>query len=1286
MVDVAHEPGAEGSPNEPLGGDPDATQVIEPLDPEFFAPWVADVSASGDAANPDATTLDAATDVDPGAATAADAGIGGLGTAAVVLARRWLAESADTPVDESAARLAGVLKDPNGLAFTVGFVDGVARPDDAVVAGKNLEQLAAITPEFLPPHLRTAIRLGGSLGEALPWVVVPTSKRVLRRMVGHLIADASPHKLGKAIAALRADGVRLNLNLLGEAVLGEREAQNRLAGTLELLARDDVDYVSVKLSSIAADLSLWAFDETVERVANSLVPLYTLALPGGGGSAPGAARASTAPAKFINLDMEEYADLDLTIAVFEKVLERPQFQHLEAGIVLQAYLPDALRAMQGLQTWAAERVANGGAPIKVRLVKGANLAMERVDATIHGWPLATWGSKEETDTNYKRVLNWALTRERTDAVQIGIAGHNLFDIAFAWLLAERRGVTDRIDFEMLLGMATGQADAVRRQVGGLLLYTPVVHPREFNVAINYLVRRLEENASDENFMSAVFDIGTDQQAFNRERDRFLASLAALEAELSGAAPGEVDVRGEPAPDEEDDRAAAAPGEVDARGEAPTAEPATAEPAAPLPRRTQNRANPEALTAPPRGEFANTPDTDPSLPANREWVRHILARVPTSRLGDDTIAGALYADPELLDAVIERTAEAGRSWGARPAAERAAALRRAALALEANRDLLLEVMASETSKTLAEGDPEVSEAVDFARYYSMQATELERVDGATFVPPTLIVVAPPWNFPVSIPTGGVLAALAAGAGVVFKPAPEARRSAAVIAESLWEAGIPRDLLTLVDLDESDLGEQLITHPLVDRVILTGSYDTAALFRSWRPDLPLLAETSGKNAIIVTPSADLDLAAEDVVKSAFGHAGQKCSAASLVILVGSVARSARFKNQLVDAVSSLRVGYPVDPAAQMGPLIEPAADKLLDALTTLGPGEQWLVQPRALDETGRLWSAGVRTGVAPGSAFHLTEYFGPVLGIMHAPTLAAAVELQNAVEFGLTAGIHSLDASEIDQWLASVEAGNLYVNRSITGAVVRRQPFGGWKRSAVGAGGKAGGPNYLVHLGSWVDEPGQAGDDISLAPLAPAVAAVLEASTGGLDWQQFEVVRRAAVGDEDAWQNFFAPTDVSALGVERNVLRYRPLPVLVRLSDGQPFGSLVRVLAAATRAGAPLVLSTALKLPRPLRALLKERRVKVFVEGDAEWLARAAAAVGAGAAVGSAPVTRIRMIGGDPVALAAALGGSPDVAIYAGEVTRSARIELLPFLREQAVSITNHRFGNPSPLAAGILPVG
>ena len=1109
----------------------------------------------------------------------------------VALVRHWLEEASLVPVNASAQRLAGVLKDPKGLDFTVGFVDGVIRPEDLTVAARNLAALAPRVPAFLPSYLRAAVRLGGVVAPLLPGIVVPIARRVLRGMVGHLIVDATPAKLGVAIGSLRAHGAKLNVNLLGEAVLGEREATRRLAGTHALLARDDVDYVSIKVSSTVAPHSPWAFEADVEHVVASLAPLFERA-------------ASSTPPKFINLDMEEYKDLDLTVAVFTRILDQPRFAQLEAGIVLQAYLPDALSAMVTLGDWATRRRATGGAAIKVRLVKGANLPMEQVESSLRGWPLATWSTKQDTDTNYKRILDYALRPERIDALRLGVAGHNLFDVAYAWLLAGERGVQHGIEFEMLLGMATGQAEAVKKDVGGLLLYTPVVHPKEFDVAIAYLIRRLEEGASQDNFMSAVFELSSNEALFEREKGRFLASLTRLD-------------RGIPSPHRSQDRAV-------------------------------------AETA-PTDRFVNESDTDPSLPANRAWSAGILDRVAGSTLGVATVASSVIAEPDSLGRVITETSAAGAAWGARPAAERAAILHRAGDALSARRAELLEVMASEAGKTIDQGDPEVSEAIDFAHYYAELARTLETVDGATFVPSRLTVVTPPWNFPVAIPAGSTLAALAAGSAVILKPAALSARCGAVLAEALWEGGVPREVLKLVQLSERDLGTQLISHPAVDRVILTGGYETAQLFRSFRPDLPLLAETSGKNAIIVTPSADLDLAVKDVVSSAFGHAGQKCSAASLVILVGSVADSARFTNQLRDAVASLKVGYPSDAATQMGPLIEPADGKLLDALTTLGEGEAWMLSPRKLDREGQLWSPGVRTGVRRGSAFHQTEYFGPVLGVMTAATLGEAITMQNETDFGLTAGIHSLDSAELAQWLDTVQAGNLYVNRGITGAIVQRQPFGGWKKSSVGAGTKAGGPNYLVGLGSWIPaHHSAAGEAITHAGVKALLAA--DDSLSG-----------AFGSDAAAWQSTFGRAeDVSALAAERNVFRYLPVPVTIRLSEGAAVSELVRVVGAGLLAASDLSISTAV-------ASDALRDLPVVVEDDATWLAR----------VPSLPVTRIRLLGGDHSALASAIGGRPDVAIYSGPVTPAGRIELLPFLREQAVSITAHRFGTPNHLTDDLI---
>ncbi len=1134
---------------------------------------------------------------------------------AIQLVRHWLTEASKVPVDVSAQRLAGVLKDPNGLDFTVGFVDGVIRPEDLTVAGRNLAKLAPKVPAFLPWYMRAAVRTGGVMAPVLPQVVIPIARKVLRDMVGHLIVDATDAKLGPAIAKIKQNGVHLNVNLLGEAVLGEREASRRLEGTLKLLARDDVDYVSIKESSTVAPHSLWAFDEAVDHVVEKLTPLYELA-------------ASFPKPKFINLDMEEYKDLSLTMAVFTRILDKPEFKNLEAGIVLQAYLPDALSAMQELQEWASARRANGGAPIKVRVVKGANLPMEQVQASIQGWPLATWGTKQDSDTNYKRVLNYALTPEHIDAVRIGVAGHNLFDVAFAWLLAKERGIASQgqgaIEFEMLLGMATGQATAVRKDVGSLLLYTPVVHPGEFDVAIAYLIRRLEEGASQDNFMSAVFELSENESLFEREKQRFLASLAEL-----------------------DD-------------------------AVPAPNRTQDRNKPAVAT--PNEGFANTPDTDPALPANRAWGRAILDCIPGSTAGNAIVEASKVRDSQELDRIIASAVEAGEKWGAMPAAERAAILHRAGDILESRRAELLEVMASETGKTIEQGDPEVSEAIDFAHYYAERAKDLETVDGATFVPANLTVVTPPWNFPVAIPAGSTLAALAAGSAVVIKPAKQARRCGSVMVDALWEAGVPREVLALVQLEERELGTRLVSHPSVDRVILTGGYETAELFRSFRQDLPLLAETSGKNAIIVTPHADLDLAAKDVVYSAFGHAGQKCSAASLVILVGSVATSERFHNQLVDAARSLKVGYPEEATTQMGPIIEAANGKLLNALTTLGEGETWAVKPEKLDETGRLWSPGIRFGVKRGSYFHLTEFFGPVLGVMTASTLEEAIAIQNEIEYGLTAGLHSLDSDEMGVWLDTIQAGNLYVNRGITGAIVQRQPFGGWKKSAVGAGTKAGGPNYLVGLGSWLPaEPG-AKRGATLQGAAASILAAAKAAGPLVEASDAETLQKALFSDAEAWATEFGTRkDVSGLSAERNVFRYRAIPVTIRLSEGGKLVDLLRVVAAGAVAGSALTVSSAVELPEAVIAAFAGLNVSTRIQNDAEWLASAAAINGG----------RIRVIGGDSSALSAATGGRPDVAIYHGAVTPAGRIEMLPFLHEQAISITAHRFGTPNHLSDALI---
>ena len=1123
-----------------------------------------------------------------------------LSSAVVEQVQHWVLDASQQKNSQAANRLSGLLQDSNGLDFAVGFVDGVIRPESLKVAAKNLYRLRKITPKFLPWILRAMVSLGANLARPFPWIVIPIARKVLRSFVAHLVIDATPTKLSRSISRLSKQGSTLNVNLLGEAVLGNKEADRRLQKVKDVLSRPDVDYVSVKVSAIVSPHSPWSFNETVSDVIERLTPLYRIA-------------SESKKQKFINLDMEEYHDLDMTVAVFKGILSKPEFTNLQAGIVLQAYLPDAVRAMIDIQQFAASRVFAGGAPVKVRVVKGANLPMERVDAESHGWPLATVESKAAADANYKRVLNYALTEERVANVRIGVAGHNLFDLAFAWLLASQRNAQIGMDFEMLLGMAEAQANVIRKTVGTLVLYTPVVHPQEFDVAIAYLIRRLEEGASKENFLSNAFRL-TDPDIFQVEEERFRDSLSMLDLEI------------------------------------------------PIPNRLQDRRNDVAFA--PASGFANAADTDPSLAGNRAWGYEIIGRAGTSDIGLDLVANQTISSEAELQEVMDRVVAGGARWANESLQTRATKLHEIGVAMEANRGALIEVAMAEAGKTIDQADTEISEAVDFAHYYAQRALELDKIDGASPVPFGVTVVTPPWNFPIAIPAGGALAALAAGSAVIFKPAGASARCGAVLADIISKI-IDQDVFVPVQLSESGLGKQLLSHPKVDQVILTGGYETAQLFRGFRPDLRLLAETSGKNAIIVTESADYDLAAKDIAYSAFGHAGQKCSASSLVILVGSVHKSKRFLRQLHDAVSSMHVGHANDPRTQMGPMIAAPAGKLLEGLTQLGRGEKWLLEPSQLDETGKLWSPGIRVNVVPNSTSHLTEYFGPILSIMIAPNLEAAIALQNSVDYGLTTGIHSLDAVEIEKWLAKIQAGNLYVNRGITGAIVQRQPFGGWKRSSVGPSTKAGGPNYILSLTNWKSSRSTASAEIRNKSVNELLAV---AQLTDFSDTEMESLVRAAKSDQAALTETFSnATDPSNLDSERNVLRYRRSDCMLRIQDTAGSQETMRALSVALILGNLDV--SAFELDKNVITLLKKSGVRVAIEDQDTFERRLAASP-----------RRVRLVGGEPIVDADSAFSNCDVAVYSHELTESGRIELLPFFKEQSVTVTGHRFGTPVQFVA------
>jgi RHH-type proline utilization regulon transcriptional repressor/proline dehydrogenase/delta 1-pyrroline-5-carboxylate dehydrogenase len=516
------------------------------------------------------------------------------------------------------------------------------------------------------------------------------------------------------------------------------------------------------------------------------------------------------------------------------------------------------------------------------------------------------------------------------------------------------------------------------------------------------------------------------------------------------------------------------------------------------------------------------------------------------------------------------------------------------------------------------------------------------------------VTPPWNFPISIPAGGILAALVAGNCVLFKPAPEAVLCGWVLVNALWEAGIPKEVLQFINCIDDPVGSQLISDTRVDGVLLTGATATAGLFMRLRPSLDLCAETGGKNGMIVTAMADRDAAIKDIIQSAFGHSGQKCSACSLLVLEAEVYDDSQFKRQLKDGVESLLCGAPWDFSPKITPIIRAAGPELERGLTQLETGEEWLVQPQQDPKNPQLWTPGVKYGVKPDSFMHQTELFGPVLSVLRARNFDEAVRIVNGTPYGLTSGLQSLDIREHALWLEKIEAGNCYINRGITGAIVRRQPFGGTKASSFGRGAKSGGPNYLSQCMHMKQRglPKQRGIVSDAVKQLTAVVERLCPDRREL-WQ-------ASIESYAYWADaYIKDDDPSKLIGQDNFLRYRPFThAALRLHKNDAPFDILCVIAAAISCHAKLDI-TASSFDHKWRAV----QMPLIEEEESQFIQR----------VKERAYQRVRLL--SPVSHALQQAGAEALCfLNSAPVLANGRFELLHYLREISISIDYHRYGN------------
>ena len=926
------------------------------------------------------------------------------------------------------------MKDPAFKAQLFRFVDVLPSLGSSSEVVRHLREYLGDKAVELSPAMKTGL----AAASFAPGIVAGAVKANVSSMASQFVAGATPADLVKRFHSNAEAGIATTIDLLGETVVSQAEADAFLARNIDVLdtvakaiRRDEKPCFSdigprgplprlnlaVKVSALTPEVHQADPESSISALKERLRPILRRAKEAGA---------------FINFDMESYGLKDLTLSLFRSILSEEEFRRQPAaGIAMQAYLRDCEKDLRELIAWA--RAA--GRPIVVRLVKGAYWDYETTLAGQRGWPVPVWSEKPESDANYEKLS--LLLLENADIAAPAFASHNVRSCAHAIAQAERLGVDPReYEFQALYGMADELKAALVSSGHRVREYCPV---GDLLPGMAYLVRRLLENTSNEGFLRA-------KDAGGATRDALLKNPVAL---LSGG-----------------------------------------------------RA---ARPAPPSPGFANAPNTDFTLEANRARMRAALTSVEKGlgRQHPIVIGGRKISDREMIastnparpsqvvgrwaratvadaDAAVQAARKAWPAWAAKSADERASILDRAAEIMEKRRFELNALEVFEAAKPWIEADADISEAVDFCRYYAAEMRLLGRPrvtqavpgerDLQLWTPRGVGVAIAPWNFPLAILCGLTVAPLVAGNCVIMKPAEQTTVIAAALMDILVEAGVPAGVLNFVPGMGEDVGARLVGHPGTDFIAFTGSravgcriWETAGRTQAGQANLKkVVCEMGGKNALIIDNDADLDEAIPAALYSAFGFSGQKCSALSRLIVLDDV--HDHFVERFLSACASIPVGDPAKPGTVVGPVIDAESQQRILGMIEKGRKEAKLAfqapVPASLPKDAHYVPPTVFTEVPASASIARDEIFGPVLAILRAKDLDEAFAMAMDVDYALTGGIFSRSPSALDRAQREFLVGNLYLNRGITGAIVERHPFGGFRMS--GGGTKAGGRGYLENF--------------------------------------------------------------------------------------------------------------------------------------------------------------------------------------------------------------------------------
>jgi RHH-type proline utilization regulon transcriptional repressor/proline dehydrogenase/delta 1-pyrroline-5-carboxylate dehydrogenase len=916
-------------------------------------------------------------------------------------------------------------------------------------------------------QLPSAARVALGVAQRMPFTRAAVAKAARVSATDFAKRFIAGENLRQVLAAARRERDQrraFTLDILGEAVISQREAEQYFRAYLDLLAaispevqswpadalidtdhRGPIPRVNLSIKLSALDSQFDAIDPagTLVRVGPRLRELF---------------REARRLSAFINVDMESYDKKSLSLHIFQTILSEPEFcDWTDVGIVLQCYLRETAADLVALRDWAAER----GTPVWVRLVKGAYWDYETIKAKANGWPIPVWQKKWQSDANFEACTRFAL--QNTQHLRPALGSHNLRSLAHGLATAQMLELPPTaLELQMLYGMADAEKQAIVDRGQRLRIYMPY---GDLIPGMAYLVRRLLENTSNDSFLRAGF-------VEHRPPEELLQNPAESSLSLPLG---------------------------DGRGEGVHAIAASSHPN-PLPQGEGTNSARATMATP----FTNEPPIDFAQPQHRAAMHDALASV-RERLGRhcplfiggeviDTPEQGISLDPSHRDRVVGTFAMASRNhaaeavaaakaalppWWQLGAVQRAELLRQAADEMRHRHFELAAWEVFECGKGWREATADIDEAIDFCEFYAAEAVRLQGEHGVDvpgeenrfeYLPRGVVAVIAPWNFPLAILTGMTAAALATGNTVVMKPAEQSSVVAALLMDIFREVDLPAGVLNYLPGRGEECGAALVEHPDVSLIAFTGSRQVGLAINATAAEVSkrgsqqvkrVIAEMGGKNAIIVDSDADLDEAVVGVMKSAFGYQGQKCSACSRAIVLAEVYDM--FLERLIEATKSLQIGPAEDPRASIGPVIDEESFRRIQRYIEIGRTEGRLVlgvDPGPLADRGWIIGPHIFADVPPSARIAQEEIFGPVLAVIRATDLTEALQIANGTDYALTGGIFSRSPASLDRARREFMVGNLYLNRAITGALVGRQPFGGFKMSGIGS--KAGGRDYLLQF--------------------------------------------------------------------------------------------------------------------------------------------------------------------------------------------------------------------------------